>query len=100
MKRIAAPMVGGILTSFLLELLVYPGVYQVWKWHYELKQHRAGIEPGEIAATRRLQSERVTVDREWRTHQELDLKPSDPPLGRCCSRIYSSVSNCQQAPTP
>jgi Cu(I)/Ag(I) efflux system membrane protein CusA/SilA len=37
MKRIAAPMVGGIFTSFLLELLVYPGIYQVWKWHGELR---------------------------------------------------------------
>jgi Cu(I)/Ag(I) efflux system membrane protein CusA/SilA len=31
MKRIAAPMVGGIFTSFLLELLVYPAVYEIWK---------------------------------------------------------------------
>jgi copper/silver efflux system protein len=31
MKRIAAPMVGGIVTSFLLELLVYPAVYALWK---------------------------------------------------------------------
>jgi len=31
MKRIAAPMVGGLSTSFLLELLVYPAVYFVWK---------------------------------------------------------------------
>jgi len=37
MKRIAAPMIGGIFTSFLLELLVYPGIYEVWKWHFELK---------------------------------------------------------------
>jgi Cu(I)/Ag(I) efflux system membrane protein CusA/SilA len=33
MKRIAAPMVGGIFTSFLLELLVYPAIYEIWKWH-------------------------------------------------------------------
>ena len=38
MKRIAAPMVGGIFTSFLLELLVYPAVYQIWKWNFELKK--------------------------------------------------------------
>ncbi|MCX5778668.1 MAG: CusA/CzcA family heavy metal efflux RND transporter [Elusimicrobia bacterium] len=31
MKRIAAPMVGGIGTSFLMELLVYPAVYFLWK---------------------------------------------------------------------
>ena len=38
MKRIAAPMVGGLFTSFLLELLVYPAIYFIWKWHYEMKQ--------------------------------------------------------------
>lgn len=31
MKRIAAPMVGGLITSFALELLVYPAVYMLWK---------------------------------------------------------------------
>jgi Cu(I)/Ag(I) efflux system membrane protein CusA/SilA len=31
MKRIAAPMVGGLVTSFLMELLVYPAVYLLWK---------------------------------------------------------------------
>ncbi|MDP3233380.1 MAG: CusA/CzcA family heavy metal efflux RND transporter [Myxococcales bacterium] len=30
MKRIAAPMVGGLVTSFALELLVYPAVYLLW----------------------------------------------------------------------
>jgi Cu(I)/Ag(I) efflux system membrane protein CusA/SilA len=33
MKRIAAPMVGGIFTSFFLELLVYPVVYELWRRH-------------------------------------------------------------------
>ncbi len=37
MKRVAAPMVGGLATSFLLELLVYPPVYLLWKWHTEVK---------------------------------------------------------------
>ena len=31
MKRIAAPMVGGIVTSFILELLIYPVIYDIWK---------------------------------------------------------------------
>ena len=31
MKRIAAPMVGGIFSSFVLELLVYPAIYELWK---------------------------------------------------------------------
>jgi Cu(I)/Ag(I) efflux system membrane protein CusA/SilA len=41
MKRIAAPMIGGIFTSFILELVVYPAIYEIWKWHFELKQGRA-----------------------------------------------------------
>ena len=38
MKRIAAPMIGGIVTSFLLELLVYPPIYEIWKWNFEMKK--------------------------------------------------------------
>jgi Cu(I)/Ag(I) efflux system membrane protein CusA/SilA len=37
MKRVAAPMIGGLVTSFILELLVYPPVYAIWKWRYEMK---------------------------------------------------------------
>jgi Cu(I)/Ag(I) efflux system membrane protein CusA/SilA len=43
MKRIAAPMIGGIFTSFLMELLVYPAIYAIWKWHSEVK-HAAMLE--------------------------------------------------------
>jgi Cu(I)/Ag(I) efflux system membrane protein CusA/SilA len=42
MKRIAAPMIGGLLTSFILELLVYPAVYAIWKSR-ELKLHGAAL---------------------------------------------------------
>ena len=31
MKRIAAPMVGGLITSFFLELTVYPAIFAAWK---------------------------------------------------------------------
>lgn len=31
MKRIAAPLVGGLVTSFLLELTVYPAIFALWK---------------------------------------------------------------------
>ena len=37
MKRIAAPLIGGLLTSFILELIIYPPIYQLWKWHSEVK---------------------------------------------------------------
>jgi Cu(I)/Ag(I) efflux system membrane protein CusA/SilA len=37
MKRIAAPMIGGIFTSFVLELVVYPAIYALWKWRWEVR---------------------------------------------------------------
>ncbi|MGQ9921759.1 MAG: efflux RND transporter permease subunit, partial [Desulfobacca sp.] len=39
-KRVAAPMVGGVTTSFMLELLVYPAIYFLWKWHCEVKHQK------------------------------------------------------------
>jgi Cu(I)/Ag(I) efflux system membrane protein CusA/SilA len=42
MKRIAAPMIGGLATSFLLELLVYPAVYKLWK---RRASHHPSLEP-------------------------------------------------------
>jgi Cu(I)/Ag(I) efflux system membrane protein CusA/SilA len=45
MKRIAAPMIGGVISSFLLELLVYPAIFDIWRgW----KMRRA---PAERTAT-------------------------------------------------
>jgi Cu(I)/Ag(I) efflux system membrane protein CusA/SilA len=38
MKRIAAPMIGGIFTSFFLELLIYPAIYEFWKRKFVLKE--------------------------------------------------------------
>jgi Cu(I)/Ag(I) efflux system membrane protein CusA/SilA len=38
MKRIAAPMIGGIFTSFIMELGVYPAIYAIWKWNFGLKK--------------------------------------------------------------
>jgi Cu(I)/Ag(I) efflux system membrane protein CusA/SilA len=39
MKRVTAPMVGGLATSFALELLVYPAVYLLWKWRAEVRRN-------------------------------------------------------------
>jgi Cu(I)/Ag(I) efflux system membrane protein CusA/SilA len=50
MKRIAAPMIGGLFSSFAMELLVYPAVYLLWKWHSDVK--KAGIAPGPALAPR------------------------------------------------
>jgi Cu(I)/Ag(I) efflux system membrane protein CusA/SilA len=38
MKRIASPMIGGIFTSFIMELGVYPAIYAIWKWNFGLKK--------------------------------------------------------------
>lgn len=38
MRRIAAPMVGGLVTSFALELIVYPVIYHIWKWKFVMKE--------------------------------------------------------------
>lgn len=47
MKRIAAPMVGGVFSSFLLELLVYPALYFLWKWHFAMR--RGAVVPQVVA---------------------------------------------------
>jgi Cu(I)/Ag(I) efflux system membrane protein CusA/SilA len=31
MKRIATPMIGGVITSTLMELLVYPAIFFLWR---------------------------------------------------------------------
>jgi Cu(I)/Ag(I) efflux system membrane protein CusA/SilA len=46
MKRIAAPMIGGIFTSFILELAVYPAIYEIWRWYFDVRKHpTTGPEP-------------------------------------------------------
>lgn len=50
MKRIAAPMIGGLVTSFLLELLVYPAVYFLWR-RRELPAPAAPAAPAMAPAT-------------------------------------------------
>jgi Cu(I)/Ag(I) efflux system membrane protein CusA/SilA len=50
MKRVVAPMVGGLVTSFILELLVYPPIYEMWKWRFEMK--RGTVDPQEIPVPR------------------------------------------------
>ena len=49
MKRIAAPMAGGMTSSFLMELLVYPVLYMIWRQR-EIVTPRGVATPGAIAA--------------------------------------------------
>jgi len=48
MKRVAAPMVGGLGTSFLMELLVYPAIYLLWKWRSEVRHLAGGGQPAPV----------------------------------------------------
>jgi copper/silver efflux system protein len=41
-KRMAAPIVGGLVTSFLLELTIYPAIYAIWK-HAEMEGWRTAL---------------------------------------------------------
>lgn len=43
MKRLAAPMVGGVFSAMILTLLVMPAVYSIWRWHVEVR-HVAGAQ--------------------------------------------------------
>ncbi len=52
MKRIAAPMVGGLVTSFFLELTVYPAVFAIWQGRRLLRggpSRDSGGDVGEVA---------------------------------------------------
>ena len=41
MKRIAAPMIGGVITSEILELTIYPAIYLIWKRRGLKEKHPA-----------------------------------------------------------
>jgi copper/silver efflux system protein len=38
-------MVGGLFTSFALELLVYPVLYAIWKWRFVMRSGAAVPQP-------------------------------------------------------
>jgi copper/silver efflux system protein len=45
MKRLAAPMVGGVASAMLLTLFVIPAIYTIWCWHTEVKNSLSKKEP-------------------------------------------------------
>jgi len=50
MRRIAVPLFGGVITSFLLELTVYPAIFAIWKGY----RQRGGNLPGRPEETQAL----------------------------------------------
>ena len=49
MKRIAAPMIGGVITSGILELLLYPAIYVIWRRRHLPKGTRGSLTITEAA---------------------------------------------------
>jgi Cu(I)/Ag(I) efflux system membrane protein CusA/SilA len=45
MKRLAAPMVGGVLSAMLLTLVVIPSLYVIWMWQTQGKRWAAEAPP-------------------------------------------------------
>ena len=41
-------VIGGIFSSFVMELLVYPAIYFIWKWKYEMKQGTVDVSRGQV----------------------------------------------------
>ncbi|PYQ48637.1 MAG: CusA/CzcA family heavy metal efflux RND transporter, partial [Acidobacteria bacterium] len=75
MKRIAAPMVGGLATSFVMELLVYPAIYLLWKWNTEVKHLISGRMPapheGPVRPRPHFRGSRSLGGSSPRTHSDL-----------------------------
>jgi hypothetical protein len=60
-KRIAAPLVGGIFTSFVLELVVDTAIHEICKWHFELNRGRAEPQPRALVALLSPEGDAVTT---------------------------------------
>ncbi|MBA5864183.1 MAG: CusA/CzcA family heavy metal efflux RND transporter [Nitrospira sp. CR1.1] len=58
MQRIAAPMIGGMLTSAILTLLVIPAIYMLWRWHGDVKYR---LRPVEAAPSRSVVTDREGI---------------------------------------
>ena len=48
MRRIAAPMVGGMISATILTLLVIPAIYLIWKRAHILRAARTGTLTGTL----------------------------------------------------
>ena len=92
MKRIAAPMIGGVFSSFLLELLVYPPVYAIWKWRYEMK--RGTVDPSQIPVPH-MRGHRL---KGWSSGEKM-LRSRLPPIGifAVAAIAFSPALNAQHA---
>ena len=84
MKRVAAPMVGGLATSFALELLVYPAIYLLWRWHTEVRHRARG---GDVVTRARRRPRRRRRDEEDVVHA---AHPRSPCRGPSAGRAFGT----------
>ena len=93
MKRIAAPMIGGIITSFLLELVVYPAIYEIWKWHTDMREaeaapaaspQRSGDLTGPVGERPHKVSWIAEAERAWNTNSFSGSSSTATRPSSCC----------------
>jgi hypothetical protein len=53
MKRIATPMIGGVITSAILNLLIYPVIYVIWRKHSLPSAPSGGLSAGPLVSEHR-----------------------------------------------
>jgi hypothetical protein len=54
-------MIGGVFTSFVLELAVDPAIYEIWTWRFDLNRGRFKPQPRTLAALLSLEGDAVTM---------------------------------------
>ncbi len=101
MKRITAPLIGGIFTSFLLELVVYPAIYEVWKWHFEVKKTLPGRlsrpQPGRTRWEAAIAT--MTIAARTRKHATATMASFFWSLGTAADRL-GTFRKGERMPTP
>ena len=82
MKRIAAPMVGGLVTSAFLTLEIIPAIVTYWRYEQLLWEKLARIDPESLAALKR-----------WTSSSRRAARWSRPPSSPGCTSRYPDASS-------
>ncbi len=93
LKRLAAPMVGGLFTSFLLELTIYPAIFLLWKG-YGLGGWRSLVGGGSVPALEpRVGEEAPQGRRRWRFFwgSRQESVPGEQPMQVAASQQIQDI---------
>jgi hypothetical protein len=77
-------MIGGLVTSFILKLLVYPPVYVIWKWRFEM--NRGAVDVSQLPIPE------IRGHGGWRTGKTRDIRHAidgvpRESFGLCCGEL-------------